>query len=97
MNFVGYAKPGYVQDYTFDDFKGNTEVSIIFETGGLLKPDQVARILMRGIMKNKFYIHPGQSRLLWSITRYFPNLAHIIMIGEYKKGEKETGGPEIIK
>ncbi|MBP7735259.1 MAG: SDR family oxidoreductase [Spirochaetes bacterium] len=180
MNFVGYAQPGYVQDYTLEDFKGNmetnyygqlvpilivlphfmkrgsgyivtcssllgylgmigyatyspskfaicglteslrselshrgirfsilyppdtdtpgfenenkfkpAEVMIMSETGGLLTATQVAQKLMRGIMKNQFYIHPGQSRLLWSIARHFPNLAHWIMDGEFKKAMKK--------
>ncbi len=179
MNFVGYAKPGYVQDYTLDDFKRNmetnyygqlvpiliilphfmriksghivtcssvlgylgmigyatyspskfaicglteslrselgpqgirfsilyppdtdtpgfenenrskpAEVMMISEGGGLLDPGQVAEKVMRGIMKNKFYIHPGQSRLLWAIVRHVPNLAHKIMDGEFKKAKR---------
>jgi 3-dehydrosphinganine reductase len=180
MNFVGYAKPGYVQDYSFEDFKRNmetnyygqlvpilivlphfmkrksghivtcssvlgylgmigyatyspskfaicglteslrselmqygirfsilyppdtdtpgfknenrskpAEVMMISEGGGLLNPGQVAGKLMRGIMKNKFYIHPGQSRLLWSIVRHVPNLAHKIMDGEFTKAKRK--------
>lgn len=185
MNFVGYAKPGYVQDYSFDDFRNNmetnyygqlvpiltilphfmkkraghivtcssvlgylgmigyttyspskfaicglteslrneltpyglrfsilyppdtdtpgfenentskpAEVMMISEGGGLLDPDQVAKILLRGIMKNKFYIHPGQSRLLWTITRHAPNLAHKIMDGELAKAKKKLAKKE---
>lgn len=180
MNFVGYAKPGYVQDYSLEDFRRNmdtnyygqlvpilvilphfmkrrsghivtcssvlgylgmvgyatyspskfaicglteslrselgplgirfsilyppdtdtpgfenenkskpAEVMIISEGGGLLNAEQVAQKLMRGIKKNRFYIHPGQSRLLWSIARHFPNLAHTIMDGEFKKARKK--------
>lgn len=179
MNFVGYAKPGYVQDYSYEDFKKNmetnyygqlvpiliiiphfikrrsghivtcssvlgylgmigystyspskfaicglteslrneltpygihfsilyppdtdtpgfenenrskpAEVMMISEGGGLLKPGEVTEKLMRGLMKNKFYIHPGQSRLLWTIVRHFPNLAHKIMDGELKKAKR---------
>ncbi|HPV42141.1 MAG TPA: SDR family oxidoreductase [Spirochaetota bacterium] len=179
MNFVGYAQPGYVQDYTIDDFKRNmetnyygqlvpilillphfmkrrsghivtcssllgylgmigyatycpskfaicgltealrselgplgirfsvlyppdtrtpgfdnenktkpAEVMMMSETGGLLDPGEVAQKLMKGIMKNKFYIHPGQSRLLWTIVRHAPNLAHKIMDGEFKKAKQ---------
>ncbi len=179
MNFVGYAKPGHVQDFTFDEFKKNmetnyygqlvpilivlphfmkrrsgyivtcssvlgylgmigyatyspskfalcglteslrcelepqgirfsilyppdtdtpgfenenkskpAEVMMMSESGGLLDPGQVAKKLMKGIMKNKFYIHPGQSRLLWSIVRHIPNLAHKIMDGEFKKATR---------
>ncbi len=185
MNFVGYAQPGYVKDYTLEDFKRNmetnyygqlvpiliilphfmkrrsgyivtcssllgylgmigyatyspskfaicglteslrselsprglrfsilyppdtdtpgfenenkskpAEVMIISEGGGLLTATQVAQKLTRGIMKNQFYIHPGQSRLLWAIARHFPNLAHRIMDGEFKKAMKKLNNRE---
>lgn len=66
------------------------EVMIMSETGGLLTPEQVARKLIRGIIKNKFYILPGQTRLLWSITRHFPNLSHVIMDGESQKAYRKA-------
>jgi len=179
MNFVGYAQPRYIQDYTIEDFKKNmetnyygqlvpiiivlphfikrrsghivtcssllgylgmigyatycptkfaicgltealrselapqgirfsvlyppdtqtpgfdnenrtkpAEVMIMSETGGLLDPGEVAQKLIKGIMQNKFYIHPGQSRLLWAIVRHAPNLAHKIMDGEFKKAKQ---------
>jgi 3-dehydrosphinganine reductase len=65
------------------------EVMILSEGGGLLEPEQVAKKLIKGIMKNNFYIHPGQSRLLWTIARHFPNLAHKIMDGEFKKAKRK--------
>ncbi|OHD65785.1 MAG: hypothetical protein A2176_14355 [Spirochaetes bacterium RBG_13_51_14] len=65
------------------------EVAIMSETGGLLKPEQVAEKLIRGVIKKKFYILPSQSRLLWTITRHFPNLAHAIMDGELRKAVKK--------
>jgi 3-dehydrosphinganine reductase len=61
------------------------EVKIMSQGGGFLSPEQVAGALMRGIAKNKFYILPGQAKLLWRITRHFPNLSHIIMDRELKK------------
>ena len=66
------------------------EVHIMSESGGLLPPEKVAEKFIRGLVKNKFYIMPGQSRLLWTITRHFPNLAHMIMDSELKKAVKKA-------
>lgn len=66
------------------------EVLLMSETGGLLSPEQVAKKLIKGVIKKKFYILPGQSRLLWSIGRHFPRLAHIIMDGELNKAMKKA-------
>ena len=66
------------------------EVSLISESGGLMAPAQVAKALLRGVVKNKFYILPGQARLLWTLTRHFPNLAHKIMDGELTKARKKA-------
>jgi 3-dehydrosphinganine reductase len=67
-----------------------TEVHIMSEAGGLLSPEKVAEKFIQGFVKNKFYIMPGQSRLLWTITRHFPNLAHKIMDSELKKAVKKA-------
>lgn len=66
------------------------EVALISESGGLMAPSRVAEALLRGVVKNKFYILPGQARLLWTITRHFPKLAHWIMDGELAKARKKA-------
>jgi 3-dehydrosphinganine reductase len=65
------------------------EVHIMSESGGLLSPEKVAEKFMKDLINDKFYIMPGQSRLLWTITRHFPNLAHTIMDNELKKAVKK--------
>ena len=66
------------------------EVHIMSESGGLLSPEKVAEKFIKDFIKNKFYIFPGQTRLLWTITRHFPNLAHMIMDSELKKAVKKA-------
>ncbi|MBN2158695.1 MAG: SDR family oxidoreductase [Spirochaetes bacterium] len=66
------------------------EVMIMSESGGLLTPEKVAEKLVRGIIKKKFYILPGQARLLWTIMRYAPNLSHLIMDGELARAKKKS-------
>ena len=50
----------------------------------------MAKKLMKGVLKKKFYILPGQGRLLWSIVRSAPNLAHLILDGETNKAIKKA-------
>jgi 3-dehydrosphinganine reductase len=66
------------------------EVKIMSEGGGLMSAEQVGRQLINGVLKKKFYILPGQSRLLWFIARHFPRLTHSIMDGELKKAKKRV-------
>jgi len=61
------------------------EVAIMSEGGGLLTPEKVAAIFVKGVLKKKFYITPGQSGLLWRLARHFPRMLQKIMDGEYKK------------
>lgn len=65
------------------------EVHIMSESGGLLSPEKVAEKFIKDFIKNRFYILPGQTRLLWTITRHFPNLAHMIMDRELKRAVKK--------
>ncbi len=67
------------------------ELTIISEGGGLLPPEKVAKAFIKGIMKGRFYIVPGQSGMLWRLSRHFPRLMHRILDGEYKKALKKTG------
>ena len=76
--------------YKIENETKPAEVHIISETGGLLSPEKVAEKFMKDFIKNKFYILPGQTRLLWTITRHFPNLAHKIMDSELKKAIKKV-------
>lgn len=65
------------------------EVHIMSESGGLLSPHQVAEILLKGLKRRRFYIHAGQSRMLWRLTRLFPSLAHRILDSELAKAKKK--------
>lgn len=66
------------------------EVAIISESGGLLKPEEVAKKLLDDVAKKRFYILPGQAQFLWTVARHFPNLTHWIMDGELKKAAKKA-------
>lgn len=65
------------------------ELAIMSEGGGLLSAEEVAKCFVRGILKKKFYITPGQSGLLWRIVRHFPRLTHKITDYELQKARKK--------
>ncbi|MBN1532675.1 MAG: SDR family oxidoreductase [Spirochaetes bacterium] len=66
------------------------EVTIMSEGGGLLEPEKVGEAFVKGILKGRFYILPGQSAMIWRISRHFPRLMQWIMDGEYRKAKKKA-------
>jgi 3-dehydrosphinganine reductase len=67
------------------------ELNIIAERGGLMQPDEVAEIIIKGVLKEKLYIHAGSSKLYWRIMRLFPKLIHKIADSDLKKARKKMG------
>ena len=67
------------------------ELNIIAEKAGLMHPDEVAEIVIKGVLKEKFYIHAGISKLYWRIMRLFPGLVHKITDSDLKKARKKMG------
>jgi len=67
------------------------ELNIIAERAGLMQPDEVAEIIIKGVLKGKFYIHAGISKLYWRIMRLFPKLVHKFTDSDLKKARKKMG------
>ena len=67
------------------------ELNIIAERAGLMQPDDVAEIIIKGVLKEKFYIHAGISKLYWRIMRLFPKLVHKFSDSDLKKARKKMG------
>lgn len=67
------------------------ELNIIAERGGLLKPEDVAETIIKGVLKKKFYIFPGSTKFLWRMMRFFPKLVHWTIDGDLKKARKKMG------
>ncbi len=67
------------------------ELNIIAERGGLMQPDEVAEIIIKGVLKEKLYIHAGSSKLYWRIMRLFPKLVHKFSDSDLKKARKKMG------
>lgn len=67
------------------------ELNIIAERGGLMQPDEVAEIIIKGVLKEKFYILPGSSKFYWRMMRLFPKLVHKFADSDLKKARKKIG------
>ncbi|MEJ2249153.1 MAG: SDR family oxidoreductase [Candidatus Lokiarchaeota archaeon] len=60
------------------------ELKIMSERGGLLKPKEVAHEFVKGILKEKFEILPGEAKFIWRMYRHFPKLVRYITDKDYK-------------
>ena len=67
------------------------ELNIIAERAGLMQPDDVAEVIIKGVLKEKLYIHAGISKLYWRIMRLFPKLVHKFSDSDLKKARKKLG------
>ena len=67
------------------------ELNIIAERAGLMQPDDVAEVIIKGVLKEKVYIHAGISKLYWRIMRLFPKLVHKFSDSDLKKARKKMG------
>ena len=71
------------------------ETKLISEGAKLLKPDDVAKALIKGIRRNKFMITPGfDGKSTYFLKRHFPWLIDIFIKIKVKKAQKLTGGLE---
>nr|MDO8088572.1 SDR family oxidoreductase [Candidatus Sigynarchaeum springense] len=67
------------------------ECKIISERGKLLKPEDVAKAVVDGVEKGRFYILPGESNYIFNMKRLFPGLVFSIMDGDLRKALKKLG------
>ncbi len=67
------------------------ELNIIAERAGLMQPDKVAEIIIKGIMKEKFHIHAGSSKVYWRVMRLFPKIVRSFTDSDVKKARKKMG------
>ncbi len=61
------------------------ETVAVSEGGGLMQPEEVARALVKGIEKGRFFIGPGSARMLYLMKRYAPFLVDFVMDRQIKK------------
>jgi len=55
------------------------ETVAVSEGGGLMRPEEVARALIKGMEKGRFFIGPGSARMLYLMKRYLPWVVELAM------------------
>lgn len=65
------------------------ECAIMSEEAKLLSPEGVAEVFVKGILKEKFNILPGNAKFIWKMYRHFPNLVRNIIDKDYEKARKK--------
>jgi NAD(P)-dependent dehydrogenase (short-subunit alcohol dehydrogenase family) len=64
------------------------ETQAVSESGGLMKPEEVAEALLKGIRKGKFFVGPGSAKMVYRLKRFFPWLVDMVMDRDIRKVQK---------
>jgi len=67
------------------------ECFIMSERGRVLQPEEIAEPFIEGILKNKFYITPGEAGFLWWAKRHLTNYVNKATDKELRKARKKLG------
>jgi len=65
------------------------ETAMMSGNAKLMQPDEVARILVKGILKKRFAIFPGNAGFIYFMNRLFPNLIRSMLDRDLKKYKKK--------
>ena len=65
------------------------ETGMMSEGAKLMSPDDVAKIIVKGVLKKKFFIFPGESKFIYHINRLFPWFIRYYMDFSLKKARKK--------
>ncbi|MBN2156343.1 MAG: SDR family oxidoreductase [Candidatus Lokiarchaeota archaeon] len=77
--------PGFAEENKFKP----KECEIISQHSKLLRPEIVAEVFVKGILKKKFMIFPGDTKLYWLIKRFFPRLIYWGIDRDLHKARRE--------
>lgn len=92
INFSVVYPPDTDTDTLIEENKTKPkECAIISERGRLLNPEEVAEVIIEGVLKNKFEIPVKKVKLYWRIYRHFPKLLRWIGDRDLKKARKKLG------
>jgi len=67
------------------------ECFIMSERSKIYSPEEIADAFVEGILKKKYAILPGVSKLAWRMFRHFPKLIHWMTDRDLKKARKKLG------
>ncbi len=68
------------------------ETRAISEGGGLLRPEEVAEALLRGMRRGSFIIGPGSAGMLYRVKRFFPWLVDLFSERAIRKAARGKSG-----
>lgn len=77
--------------FEIENIKKPKECAIMSERGGVLEPEEVAEPYIEGILKNKFYILPGEAGFLWWAKRHLTGYVNKATDKELRKARKKLG------
>lgn len=67
------------------------ECKIVSARGKVMKAEDVARAIIKGVAKQQFYILPGEAKFIYNMKRLSPGLVFGNIDGELKKAMKKLG------
>jgi 3-dehydrosphinganine reductase len=67
------------------------ECKAMSESVKMLSAEQVSAALIKGIVKKKYRILPGEAGFVNRMYRHFPRLVRMIIDGDYKKARRKLG------
>ena len=66
------------------------ECLMMSEGAKMLEPEEVADVVIEGILKEKFNILPGEAKLIWRLFRHFPKIVRNVIDKDYEKARKKV-------
>lgn len=67
------------------------ECQAMSESVKMLSPERVSTALIRGVLKKKYGILPGEAGFVNKMYRHLPRLVRMILDGDYTKARKKLG------
>ncbi|MEE9599879.1 MAG: hypothetical protein V3V66_05400, partial [Anaerolineales bacterium] len=61
------------------------ETALMSENVKLMTAEDVGEAFVEGLLKNRYFILPGETALIWRINRLFPRLVRWIIDRDYKQ------------
>jgi 3-dehydrosphinganine reductase len=67
------------------------ETALMSENVKLMTAQDVAEFFIEGLLKNRFFILPGETSFVWRVNRFFPWLVRWITDREYRQARVKLG------